>query len=75
MLIKARVEKHIIKLSNKFFPMLLDFCYKSKNLYNHANYIVRRVFTEEKRWIRYSELDKLLKADKDYPDYQNMPTA
>lgn len=75
MILKVRVEKHIIKLSNKFFPMLLDFCYKSKNLYNHANYIVRRVFTGEKRWIRYVELDKLLKADKDYPDYQNMPTA
>ena len=57
--------------------MLIDFCHKSKNLYNHANYLVRQAFTSQdnNKWIRYTELDKLLKADEEYPDYKEMPTA
>ncbi len=77
MSIQIRVEKHIIKSSNAFFSMLIDFCHKSKNLYNHANYLVRQAFTSQdnSKWIRYAELDKLLKADEEYPDYKEMPTA
>ena len=77
MSIQTRVEKHIIKSSNTFFSMLIDFCHKSKNLYNHANYLVRQAFTSQNnsRWIRYAELDKLLKADEEYPNYKEMPTA
>ena len=74
-IIQTRVEKHIIKSSDKYFSVLIDFCHKAKNLYNHANYLVRQTFTTDKKWIRYAELDKLLKADEEYPDYQNMPTA
>lgn len=70
-----RVEKHIIKPSNLFFTMLLEFCHDSKNLYNHANYIVRNEFVTNGKWVRYNELDKILKSDNDYPDYANMPTA
>ena len=74
-IIQTRVEKHIIKSSDEYFSVLIDFCHKAKNLYNHANYLVRQTFTTDKKWIRYAELDKLLKADEEYPDYQNMPTA
>ena len=52
-----------------------EFCYLSKNLYNHANYIVRNEFVKNDKWIRYNDLDKMLKADSEYPDYRNMPTA
>ena len=77
MSIQTRVEKHIIKSSNAFFSMLIDFCHKSKNLYNHANYLVRQAFTSQdnSKWIRYAELDKFLKTDEEYPDYKEMPTA
>lgn len=77
MSVQIRVEKHIIKSSNAFFSMLIDFCHKSKNLYNHANYLVRQAFTSQdnSKWIRYAELNKLLKADEEYPDYKEMPTA
>ena len=44
-------------------------------MYNHANYIVRQEFCSTNKWIRYSDLDSILKTDKDYPDYANMPTA
>ena len=74
-MIVQRVEKHILKKNNFYYQMLDDFCIKSKNLYNHANYIVRNEFVKNDKWIRYADLDKLLKADMEYPDYRNMPTA
>lgn len=55
--------------------MLDNFCFLSKNLYNHANYLVRQEFIEGGRWIRYARLDKTLKADMEYQDYKAMPTA
>lgn len=72
---EKRVEKHFIKSSNPFFDMLMDFCHKSKNLYNHANYIIRQEFVSNGKWIGYAELDKILKADTEYNDYAEMPTA
>ena len=76
-ILRKRVEKHVIKVSDEYFPLLSDFCHKAKNLYNHANYLIRQAITDtnNKRWIRYEELDKILKSDEEYPDYRNMPTA
>ena len=74
-MIVQRVEKHILKQNNKYYSLIDDFCLKSKNLYNHANYIVRQTFCSSNKWIRYQDLDSILKKDKDYPDYTNMPTA
>ena len=74
-MIVSRVEKHILKQNNEYYSMLDDFCLKAKNLYNHANYIIRQEFCSTNKWIRYSDLDSMLKKDKDYPDYANMPTA
>lgn len=76
-IIRTRVEKHTIKSFDKYFSTLSDFCHKAKNLYNHANYLIRQAMTDtdNKRWSRYAELDKILKADEDYPDYKNMSTA
>jgi len=70
-----RAEKHIIKSTNPFFEMLMNFCHRSKNLYNHANYRIRQEFIFNGKWIRYAELDKILKADTEYKDYAEMPTA
>lgn len=70
-----RVEKHIIKSSNKYYNLLDEFCYKSKNLYNYANYIIRQEFVNNGKWIRYNDLDKLLKQEGNDFDYRNMPLA
>ena len=43
-MIVQRVKKHIIKENHKYYKMLDDFCFKSKNLYNFANYQVRQCF-------------------------------
>ena len=43
-MIVQRVEKHLIKQNNPYYPMLSDFTHRSKNLYNHANFLVRDEF-------------------------------
>ena len=70
-----RVEHHRLKPSSPFYAMLREFCHRSKNLYNHGNFLIRQTFIEDGKWLRYGEVDRLLKADKDYPDYREMPTA
>jgi len=72
---EQRVEKHKICQNDKYYLLLDEFCFMSKNLYNHANYIIRHEFIENNKWVRYQELGKILKQDKDYPDYANMPTT
>ncbi len=74
-MIVQRVEKHLIKQNNSYYPMFCDFAHKSKNLYNHANYLVRNEFIKNDKWLRYGELDKILKADLEFDDYRQMPTA
>ena len=63
-----RVEKHTIKYNSPYYQMFCDFTHKSKNLYNHANFIVRNEFIKNGKWIRYDELDKILKADLEFDD-------
>ena len=70
-----RVEKHIIKSTNVYYALLDKFCFLSKNLYNHANYILRQGFINNGSVVPYGNLDKILKADAAYPDYRSMPTA
>ena len=70
-----QVEKHIIKKSHPYYSMFCEYTHLVKNLYNHANYLVRKEFTETGKWLRAYDLDPLLREDRDYPDYRNMPVA
>ena len=70
---KQRVEKHIIKENNEYYKMLDEFCYKSKNLYNFANYHIRKQFIGTRKWLRYYDLDKLVKQPKMDFDYRSLP--
>lgn len=74
-MIVERVEQIHISSSNANFGLILNFCIKSKNLYNHANYLIRQEFINNGKYIRYQDLDKLLKQDTEYLDYKNMPCA
>lgn len=74
-MIVQQVEKHVIKKNHFHYDMFCEFTHQSKNLYNHANYLVRKEFLETGKWLGYQQLDKLLKQDLDYPDYMNMPGA
>lgn len=75
MTIIQQVEKHIIKKSHPYYTMFCEFTHQSKNLYNHANYLVRKEFLETGKWLRYHDLCKILRQDSDYPDYTDMPAA
>lgn len=75
MTVIQQVEKHVIKKSHPYYNMLCEFTHLSKNLYNHANYLVRNEFAETGKWLRYQVLDKLLRTDLEFPDYTNMPSA
>lgn len=75
MTVIQQVEKHIIKKSHPYYNMLCEYTHLAKNLYNHANYLVRNEFVETGKWLQYQELDKILKQDFDYPDYSNMPAS
>ena len=70
-----RVEKHIIKSNNPYYSMLDNFCFKSKNLYNFANYQIRQEFCKNNNYINYNQMDKLLKQENMDYDYRNMPVA
>ena len=71
----TRVEKHIIKSNNKYYKILDEYCFKSKNLYNFANYHIRKTFIDTGVWLKYNKLDKMLKQKGIDFDYRNMPTA
>lgn len=75
MTLEMRTERHVIKQTDPYFDLIHSFCKQSKRLYNHANYLIRQAFLFQNKWLRYPILDKLLKADIEFPDYKNMPTA
>ena len=75
MTVIQQVEKHIIKKSHPYYSMFCEYTHLAKNLYNHANFLVRNEYVNTGRWLRYQELDRILKQDVDYPDYKNMPAA
>lgn len=68
-----RVEKHLIYYNNSHYKMLDEFCFKSKNLYNFANYQIRQEFIHNNIYLSYNKLDKLLKQQGMNYDYRNMP--
>ena len=75
MTLMQQVEKHIIKKTHPFYSMFCKYTHLAKNLYNHANFLVRTEFVKTGKWLRNHELDKILKQDVDYPDYAKMMAA
>ena len=65
-----RVEQHVIKPEHPYFSVFANFTHQSKNLYNHANYLIRQEFINNGKWLRFQDLDELLKNDTEYPDYK-----
>lgn len=75
MVLMQQVEKHIIKKSHPYYSMFCEYTHLAKNLYNHANFLVRSEFLNTGNWLRYGDLEKRLRNDVDYPTYKNMPAA
>lgn len=75
MVLMQQVEKHIIKKSHPYYSMFCEYTHLAKNLYNHANFLVRSEFLNTGNWLRYGDLENRLGNDVDYPTYKNMPAA
>ena len=75
MVLMQQVEKHIIKKSHPYYSMFCEYTHLAKNLYNHANFLVRSEFLNTGNWLRYGDLENRLRNDVDYPTYKNMPAA
>lgn len=56
-----RVERHTITKNHIMWKACDDLCFKSKNLYNYANYIMRQSFINKEGIIKYGDLTKQLK--------------
>ena len=63
------VERHIIKNNKE----LDELCFKSKNLYNKALYLVRQHYFKTKSYINFFGVNKLMIETKD-EDYYALPT-
>ena len=68
-MIVQRTEQHIINRQSKWYNMLKEKCHQAKNIYNHGNYLVRQKFVNEGKWLRYVEVEQMVKNDKIYTDY------
>jgi putative transposase len=64
----TRVEQHIIKKNNPLWQLIDNMCFKSKNLYNYGNYIIRQEFINNGNWIHYNSLFDLCKESEPYKD-------
>lgn len=52
------------KFNYVYNTYLSDLCKKSANLYNQANYIIKQELSKNNRWIRYLELNKIMREVK-----------
>lgn len=60
------VEQHVINRSDPRWSAIDAAAFRSKNLYNAANYLVRQEYIFNQRFIPYATLDKLMKRNPDY---------
>ncbi len=63
-----RVEQHQIKKTHPLYKVIDDFCFRSKNLYNYANYIIRQEFINNGKYIKYHDMDKALQKTEPYKE-------
>ena len=63
-----RVERHQIKKSHPMFNICNEYCFKSKNLYNFANYMIRQEFINNNKFLTYYDIDKIIKKEEPYKD-------
>lgn len=59
-------ERHIIKSTEHRFALIDELAFKSKNLYNAANYVIRQSFIYGWGYINYNEMNRLMKYHQAY---------
>lgn len=69
MLIKiSRIERHVINKKHKMFKICDELCFKSKNIYNYANYMLRQEFINNNKYIKYGDLTFQLKHSEPFKE-------
>lgn len=56
----TRVERHNVKRGSPAWKLFDEYCFKSKNIYNLANYTQRQLFINKEPILKYVELSKEL---------------
>ena len=59
-------ERHIIKSTEHRFAQIDKLAFKSKNLYNAANYVIRQNFIYGWGYVNYNEMNRLMKFHEAY---------
>lgn len=65
-IVATRTEQHLIKKTNKIWYIIDDYCHRSKDLYNYANYIVRQEFINNGMWLNYNQIFDACKESEPY---------
>ena len=52
----------MISKSDLIWKTVDDYCFRSKNVYNYANYIIRQEFINNRKWIRANDLQKMCQS-------------
>ncbi len=60
------VEKHVIKRSSPYWKEVDKLAFKSKNLYNRANYEIRQHFFETNQILSYNEMASRMQSEESY---------
>lgn len=64
----TRTEQTLIKPSHKMYETINEFSVRSRILYNYANWFCRQCYIREKHWLRYQDMQKMFKNDKQYKE-------
>ncbi len=60
------VEQHVIDKRDPRFAVIDEAAFKSKNLYNAANYEYRQAFIHEGKYLNYNEVHKRMQSHEAY---------
>ena len=69
-----RTESHVIRRNNPLWKTVDWNCFLSKNMYNYANYEIRKRFIEDGYWLRYNEMAGTLKNSEPYKELMSQPS-
>ncbi|NMF84081.1 transposase [Nodosilinea sp. P-1105] len=64
------VDRHVIRKTSPFWAEIDDLAFRSKNLFNYANYQIRQRFIFQREYLNYNYMAAALK---DSPDYKALP--
>lgn len=70
-----RTEQHIVSRQSEWYKLLENKCHIAKNIYNHGNYLIRQHYIHTGKWLRYNQLEKLVKSNEEYTDYWQLGLA